>query len=92
MLRANQVRKRTHAEVVEDKANQEEKLLRMNENLQKLQKLEEENQKLQAQVEEHQGASFIINDLQSKGKLHFGKNGSILVPGIDVIPEEDHQE
>ena len=87
MLRANQKRKRTHKEVVDQKAEEEEKLLNMNQNLQKLQKLEEANQKLQEQVREHEGAHLIVQDLQEKGKLKFGDDGEVLIPGIDIIPE-----
>ena len=88
MLRANQKRKRTHAEVIADKAEEDEKWLKMNENLQKLQKLEEANERLLEQVGEHEGAALIIQDLQEKGKLLFNANGDVLIPGIDDIPDD----
>ena len=88
MLRANQKRKRTHQEVVAEKAEEDEKWLRMNDTLQKMQKLEDANEHLLSQVKEHEGASFILQDLQTKGKLQVDDLGAVYIPGIDVIPEE----
>ena len=45
------------------------------------------NQELERDIVQHQGASQILSDLQSKGKIHVANSGDVLVPGFDDIPD-----
>ena len=75
-----------------DKADKDEKWMKLNENLEKLQKLEQQNEELQDQLKSTQGATRILDELTSKGKIHFSSKGDVYVPGIDKIPDEEKQE
>ena len=87
MLRANQKRKRTHQECVDQKAAEDEERLLMNDRLDKLQKLEEANERLRDQVKDNEGAHLILNDLRETGRLHLDDQGQVFIPGVDDVPQ-----
>ena len=88
MLRCGQKRRRTKTEIHEEKEEARLKQDAIEEKLARFDELLAKNEELERDVIQHQGASMILGDLESKGKIHIAKSGDVLVPGVDEIPFE----
>ena len=83
MLRAGQKRRRTRAEIDGEKEEARLKQEAIEDKLARFEQLLAKNQELEAEVVQHQGASLILNDLQSKGKILVADGGEVVIPGVD---------
>ena len=92
MLRCGQKRRRTKAEITEEKEEADLKQQAIEEKLEKYDALMQAHNEAKQQAQSNQAASDILKDLASKKKIHISKEGDVLVPGIDEIPDEEFED
>ena len=92
MLKAGSKRRRTKAEIEEEKKQAELKEAEVQAKLASLVKAEEEIAKLKAATDQNANAHIVLQDLHSKQKIKVDDNGDILVRGIDYEADENQQQ
>jgi hypothetical protein len=84
LLKVGCKRRRTTAQVKQEKLDDERKELEVSQKLQQFDQLQMQVAQLQDAVKEHLGASEIIKDLMNKGQLEVDEEGNV-VPQIQNL-------
>ena len=83
MLKVGSKRRRTTAQIKEEKDEAVVRQTDVETKLASLAAMQEEVARLTAQAEANQSASEILNDLASKQKIFINNVGDVLIPGVD---------
>ena len=87
MLKAESKRRRTKAQIQQEKQDAIQKELEINEKLANFDKMQQEYQALQMQAQSNLAAAEILTDLVKKGVLDKDENGI-----VSVSPQKQNQE
>jgi SMC interacting uncharacterized protein involved in chromosome segregation len=77
LLKVGSKRRRTTAQVKQEKLDDEQRELEVSQKLQQFDQLQQQIAQLQEAVKEHAGASEIIKDLMGKGELEIDVEGNV---------------
>ena len=91
MLKAGSKRRRTKAEIEEEKKQAELKEADIQAKLASLATMQAEVTKLKAEAAQNASAHLVLQDLHSKQKIKVDDNGDILVRGIDYEDQPGQQ-